>query len=39
MNMHTCAKFDPDRSIGLEAFPDVWIDDPLKFHAPRVSRG
>ena len=29
MNMYTCAKFDPDRSRGLEAFPDLWIDDPL----------
>ena len=28
MNLHTCTKFDPDRSSGLEAFPDLWIDDP-----------
>ena len=26
MNLYTCAKFGPDQ---LEAFPDLWIDDPL----------
>ena len=39
MNRYTFAKFDPDRSSGLEAFPDLWIGDPLTPHAPRVSRG
>ena len=39
MNMYTCAKFDPDRSSGSEAFPYLWIDDSLTPHAPRVSRG
>ena len=29
MNLYTCAKFGPDRSSSLEAFPDVLIDDPL----------
>ena len=29
MNLHTWVKFCPDRSCGLEAFPDLWIDDPL----------
>ena len=29
MNVYTCAKFGPDRSRGLDAFPDLWIDDPL----------
>ena len=39
MNLHMCAKFGPDRYRGLEGFPDLWIDDPLTPHAPRVSRG
>ena len=39
MNMYTCAKFDPVRSSGLEAFPDLWIYNPLTHHAPRISRG
>ena len=30
IKLYTCAKFYPDRSSGLEAFPDLWIDDPLK---------
>ena len=34
MNLHTCAKFGPDRSSGLEAFPDLWIDDPLTLPCP-----
>ena len=29
VNLYTCAKFDPDRSSGLEAIPDLLIDDPL----------
>ena len=28
MNLHTCVKFGPDRSSGLEAFPDLCINDP-----------
>ena len=28
-NLHTCVKFGPDRSSGLEAFPDLCINDPL----------
>ena len=28
VNLYTCAKFGPDRYSGLEAFPDLWIDDP-----------
>ena len=39
MNLYACAKFGPDLSRGLEAFPDLWIDDPLTPHARRVSRG
>ena len=33
MNLYTCAKFGPDRSRGLEVFPDLGIDDPL-IHMP-----
>ena len=29
INVYTCAKYGPDRSSGLEAFPDLLIDDPL----------
>ena len=29
VNMYTRAKFGPDSSIGLEAFPYLWIYDPL----------
>ena len=39
VNLYTCAKFGHDHSSGLEAFPDLWVDDPLTPHAPRVSRG
>ena len=38
MNMYTCIKCYPDRSRGLEAFPDLRIDDPNP-HASRVSMG
>ena len=36
VNLYTCAKFGPDRSSGLEAFPALWIDDPL---TPRCPSG
>ena len=39
MNLYMCAKFGPDRSSGLEAFPDLLIDDPINPHDSRVSRG
>ena len=39
MNLYTYAKFDPDCSSGLEAFPDLWMDDPPNPHARLVSRG
>ena len=29
MNLHTCLKFGPDRSRGLESFPELSIDDSL----------
>ena len=38
MNLYTCAKFGPDRSRGLEAFPDLLIDDPLT-PMPLVYKG
>ena len=39
MNLYMCVKFDPDRSgSGLDAFPDLSIDDPLTPKASRVSR-
>ena len=37
MNLYMCAKCGPDRSSGLEVFPDVLIDDPLP--CPSVITG
>ena len=39
MNLYRCAKFDPDRSSGLEAFPDLRIDETLTQPCPSGTNG
>ena len=39
MNLCTCAKCGPDRSSGLEAFPDLLIYDPLTPPCPSGIKG